>query len=111
MYPKDRHKVEFKPGTLFVEGHMGDKIWNGEATIIHPPIGVFTGVRADPPDILGGWIVDNYMEGNIVEQNGKFGKLNISRWDGEFMGDWNDTLIIGEIKENGLIYIKELKGE
>jgi len=98
-YPKDKNGVEFKSGDLFQEGWIGEKIWENSATILNPPIGLFTGERADPGDILGGWMVETFIKGIILDKEGDLGDLYISRWDGEFMGDWDNTLIIGNITD------------
>ena len=93
-YPKDKYGEEFKPGTLFVEGRPGEKIWDGEATIMIAPTGLFTGEKVEYPAFKE-WIVETYMEGLVKGKDGSTGPLYISRWDGEFTGDWEDTIITG----------------
>lgn len=102
-YPKDKNGREFKPGDLFIESVPGEEIWDGKAKIVIAPLGLFTGKKANYP-AFGGWIVETYMEGMVQQEDGSIGPLYISRHDGEFTGDWDETIITGDVEEMNLAF-------
>lgn len=102
-YPKDKNGKEFKSGDLFIENFSGKEIWNGKAKILIAPIGLFIGEKVRYPSFEG-WVVKTYIEGMVQQEDGSFESLYISQHDGEFMGDWNETVIIGDIEEMNLAF-------
>lgn len=100
MYPKDKNGKEFKPGDIFQEGVIGEKIWNGRGSIWYPALGIFTGEEVEYP-LEDGWWVKDYKHGLAFDlTNGDMIDLYITRYDGEYVGDWNDTEIVGTITGN-----------
>lgn len=97
MYPKDKNGKEFKPGDIFQEGIIGERIWDGKGSIWYPALGIFTGEKVEYP-IGDGWIVKDYMYGTAFDlTNGSMIDLYTTRYDGEYVGDWENTLIVGTI--------------
>ena len=97
MYPKDKNGKEFKVGDIFQEGIMGERIWDGKGSIWYPALGIFTGEKVEYP-AKDGWIVKDYMHGTAFDlTNGSMIDLYTTRYDGEFTGDWANTLIVGTI--------------
>lgn len=51
--------------------------------------------------IEDGWVIKDYAPGiEINLKTGEIGDIYISRWDGEFTGDWSNTLIVGSVTES-----------
>lgn len=95
--PKDKNGKEFKVGDIFQEGYIGKKIWNNRASLWQPPLGIFIGVQTEYP-VKDGWIIKDYIPGiEINLKTGEMGDIYISRHDGEFVGNWENTLIVGTI--------------
>lgn len=96
-FPKDKNGKEFKLGDIFQEGYIGEKIWNNQASLWQPPLGVFMGVQVEYP-VKDGWVIRDYAPGiEINLKTGEIGDIYVSRHDGEFAGDWSNTLIVGTI--------------
>ena len=95
-YPKDKNGREYKVGDLFEEGVVGEKIWGDQGEIICPPVGLFVGERVEEKQSNGsGWYIKTYQPG-VVKYEGKELDIYVTTWDGEFVGDWDDTEIIGD---------------
>lgn len=98
--PKDKNGKEFKPGDIFQEGYIGEKIWQNEYSVWQPPRGVFTGAQAEYP-VEDGWVIKDYTPGIVISlKTGDMDDIYISRYDGEFTGDWANTEIVGTITGN-----------
>lgn len=98
--PKDKVGKQFKMGDIFQEGYIGKKIWGNQASLWQPPLGVFMGVQAQYP-VKDGRLIKDYAPGiEINLKTGEIGDIYISRYDGEFTGDWDNTLIVGSVTEN-----------
>lgn len=98
--PKDKVGKQFKMGDIFQEGYIGKKIWGGQASLWRPPLGVFMGVQVQYP-VKDGWLIKDYAPGiEINLKTGEIGDIYISRYDGEFTGDWDNTLIVGSVTES-----------
>ena len=100
-YPKDKNGREYKVGDLFEEGVVGEKIWGDQGEIIRPPVGIFVGERVEEKRSNGsGWYIRTYQLG-VVKYEGKEWDIYVTTWDGEFVGDWDDTMIVGneELKD------------
>ena len=99
-YPKDKYGKEYQPGSLFIENAPYDEIQEGKAIILTTPIGLFTGEHVEYP-AFGEWVVETYIKGMVQYKDGEEnGPLYISRWDGEYVGDWEEeTIIIGHIED------------
>ena len=97
MYPKDKNGKEFQVGDIFQEGIMGKRIWDGKGSIWYPALGIFTGEKVEYP-VEDGWVVKDYMHGTAFDlTNGSMIDLYTTRYDGEYVGDWENTLIVGTI--------------
>lgn len=98
--PKDKVGKQFKMGDIFQEGYIGKKIWGDQASLWQPPLGVFMGVQVQYP-VKDGWLIKDYAPGiEINLKTGEIGDIYISRYDGEFTGSWDNTLIVGSVTEN-----------
>ena len=96
-FPKDKNGKEFKVGDIFQEGVIGERIWNGKASIWYPALGIFTGEEVEYP-IKDGWAAKDYKHGLAFDlTNGSMIDLYTTRYDGEYVGDWVDTEIVGTI--------------
>ena len=94
--PKDKNGKEYQIGHLFTEGYAGELIWGLAGEILKPPIGVFVGEKVDERKRAGsGWYVKTHSPG-LARYEGELVDLYIDTWDGEFMGNWDDTEVIGD---------------
>lgn len=92
--PKDKNGREYQKGDLFIENHSGDDIWEYTGKVRKPSIGYFS----DEEIFDGGWIVYTFKPGVVIHE-GKRVPLYISAWDGEYMGKWEKTIIVGHLDD------------
>ena len=109
-FPKDKNGKEFKVGDIFQEGIIGERIWDGKGSIWYPALGIFTGEKVEYP-IEDGWVVKDYKHGTAFDlTNGNMINLYITRYDGEYVGDWENALIVGTITGDKEACAQFLKG-
>lgn len=90
--PKDKNGKQYQKGDLFIESHSGDAIWDGRGKVKEPSIGYFT----DEEIFDGGWLVCTFKPGVAICEGGRV-PLYISAWDGEYIGKWEKTIIVGHL--------------
>ena len=94
--PKDKNGKEYQKGDLFIEYHAGDVIWDGTSKIRKPPIGYFS----DEKVFDGGWMACTFKPGVTIYEGRRI-PLYINTYDGEYIGKWEKTMVVGHLDDIG----------